>query len=285
MFGYLFPTKEMLTLDQRKIFRDYYCSICISHKYRYGFPSIFLNNYDLAIFAIILNIYNDHISDCGNCGKRIENKKEKFSSTKWLELVDFNVNLVRKKLDDDFLDHPTTKAIIFKATTFPIFLQSKHKNSDLYSTFDKEYAIFRKTEEQKPDLEEMIKAYDIFIYNTFSRISYAKSPHIELLIALNRWIFCIDAVDDFDDDLKYACYNPYVTYSGTSSKIEFLANYKYNLSEEYNDLHSGILDAYRKCSYPRKNRIILDNIIYQTLPKVTSVILNNGKLDKKRRLL
>ncbi len=54
MFGYLFITKELLTLPEKKIFRNYFCALCLAHQYRYGKLSAYFNNYDMGVFAIVL---------------------------------------------------------------------------------------------------------------------------------------------------------------------------------------------------------------------------------------
>lgn len=285
MFGYLFPTKESLTLEQRKIFRDYYCSICLSHRYRYGLPSILFNNYDIAVFGIVLNLYNDHIAECGNCGKRIHNKSQKFSAKKWSDIVDYNVNLVRKKIDDDISDQKNPKTALLKLASYPIFVQCKQMNAALYSLFEEEYDRYIKVEQQKPPFSEIVNAYERFVKNTFAGLAFVKSPHLELLVSLNRWIYWIDAVNDFDEDSRNSCYNPYVIHSGQLTKLDFLRNLKEGLLDDYELLIGGIRQAYANCGYPRKNRIILENIIGDTIPKVTNVILSNGALEKRRKLL
>lgn len=285
MFGYLFPTKSTLSLSERKIFRDYYCSICLAHFFRYGYIATLLNNYDIGVFAIVLNVYNDRILECGNCGKRITKKKEKFSAPKWAELVDLNINLVRKKMDDDIKDHLSGITILRKLPFLNIFNRCKKNNPDQFSVFNSEYEKFNRFESEKLNLIDILECYENFVRNSFGTLSYINLDHLELLVALNRWIYWIDAIEDYDKDKINQNYNPLHQGNSTVDKTEFLLDNIDRLTEFGEELEFSIIDAYGKCSYPRKSKIILDNIIKETVPQTTMKVLHKQPLEKKRRLL
>lgn len=284
MFGYLFPEKEYLTLPEKKIFRDYFCTLCLGHRYRYGILSTFMNNYDLGIFAIILNLYGEKIETCGKCGKYVENRKEKFTAAKWRNIIDFNINLVRKKLEDDTRDKPNLLSRIKMLGASEIFRKTKKINPDFYYLFDREFEKYLTIEKQKPDLHEILNAYEDFARNTFAAIPEAQQEYTNLFLAINRWIFWIDAIDDYDADKKEGSYNPYFQ-KYYENKDQFLQNNMLELLEEYKEIKRNIIKSYSLCSYPKQNQIILENIINHTIRKTTRVILENKEMGKKRRLL
>ena len=243
-----------------------------------------MNNYDLGVFAIILNLYGENIENCGKCGKYVENKKEKFTKEKWQNIIDFNINLVRKKLEDDIRDKANFYSRIKILGVSKIFRKTQDSNSDFYNLFDTEFNKYLAVEGQKPGLYEILDAYEKFARNTFSAIPEAQPEYTNLFTAINRWIYWIDAIDDYDVDKTQGSYNPFFK-KNYENKEQFLHNNMLQLLEEYQEIKGNITKAYSLCSYPKQNQIILENIINHTIRNTTRVILENKEIVKKRRLL
>lgn len=285
MFGYLFPTKSLLTMSEKKIFRNYFCTLCLAHNYRYGMLAPALNNFDIGTFAIILDLYGDKIENCGKCGKYIANRREKFTTKKWAEIVDYNVNLVRKKIEDDLTDKAGVQATSVHLATKHIFNKCKRNSRDLYTLFDTEFDKYMIVESEKPQINEMLHSYEEFARNTFGALDRVKSEQVELFVAMNRWIYWIDAIDDYDEDLRSGSFNPYVCYRNSDSKSQFLKDHMLQLIDMYESLKESIEIAYSRCFYPPENKVILENIINHTIRNTTKLILENRSLPKRRRLL
>lgn len=285
MFGYLFPTKELLSLAERKIFRDYFCTLCFAHRYRYGELSRLMNNFDITFFAIVLNKYGERIEECGDCCKRVKQRKEKFTDEKWTDMVDFNINLVRKKIEDDLNDQPTLISASKVLLLQEVFTKSKRNNPLLHCTFNKEYSNFQELEKSNPSIDEILDGYETFARNTLAEISGVSLEQMNLYLAINKWIYWIDAVNDFDIDFQKKSYNPYIQKGGEINKTQFLQNRTLYLLDSYNSIHHSIVAAYNRCSYPLSNRIIIENIINCSIPSTTKIILENGSIPRRRRLL
>jgi len=285
MFGYLFPTKEVLSLAERKIFRDYFCTLCFTHKYSYGELYRFLNNFDITFFAIILNLYGEKIEECGQCCKRVKDRKEKFTQKKWTNMVDYNINLVRKKIEDDMIDQPTIESSGKAMLLREVFKKSQKRNPLLYDVFNHEFSIFQNLENSNPLIDEILDGYEVFAKNTITIIGGVCQEHMDLYLAINRWIYWIDAINDFDADLHKKSYNPYIQKGGESNKAQFLQNNTLCLLNSYKSIHQNIINAYNNCTYPNSNRIIIENIIDISIPTTTRTILLNGSIQKRRKLL
>jgi hypothetical protein len=285
MFGYLFLTKELLTLPERKIFRNYVCTLCLAHQYRYGKPSALLNNYDMGVFAIVLNLYGDQIENCGKCGKHVVQRRSKFTERKWGDIVDYNINLVRKKMEDDLHDKSNLKAKGLFVIASGIFKKTRNYNPFLYDLFDEEFDKFLNVETKKPGLDEILDTYDTFARNTFCVLNGVKPAELDFFASLNRWIYWIDAVQDYDEDIKNGSYNPLIREFRSRNKAEMLKNNMSRLLDDYEALRKTINTAYCRIEYPRENRIILENIIQHTIKNTTKLILENGSIPKRRRLL
>jgi len=285
MFGYLFITKELLTLPEKKIFRNYFCALCLAHQYRYGKLSAYFNNYDMGVFAIVLNLYGSQIENCGKCGKYVANRRTKFTKRKWADMVDFNINLIRKKMEDDLHDKSDLKAKALYLGASGVFNRCKKYNPFLYDLFDEEFQAFMLIESKRPEMAEILAAYETFARHTFGVLGGIQPEQLDLFAALNRWIYWIDAVNDIDEDAKSGRYNPLIREYGATNKAQFLDNNMLRLVSDYEIHKMTIEKAYSSCVYPRDNSIILENIIRHTIKITTKLILENGNVPKKRRLL
>ena len=269
MFGYLFLTKELLSMAEKKIYRNYFCTLCLAHKYRYGNISILFNNYDLGVFSIILDLYGDKIEDCGRCGKYVRNKREKFSEKKWGYLVDYNINLVRKKLEDDLDDNPNFHKRVKSLGAKKIFEKCKQNNHYFYNVFDVEFMKYMAIESSNPNLCVILDAYETFARKTFGVLAYAKKEQINLFASINRWLYWIDAINDYDEDIKYRNYNPFVRHGRSANKPQFLENNMLHLLDAYEEHKQAIVSTYSKCSFSQESSIIIENIIFHSIRNTT----------------
>jgi hypothetical protein len=285
MFGYLFPTKEILTITERKIFRDYYCTLCLAHRYRYGRFSSLLNNFDMGIFAIVLNLYENDIEDCARCGKKVKNRKEKFTEKKWGDIVDYSINLIRKKIEDDLIDNPNSRTKILYLIAKGIFRRCRRNNQELYDAFDEEYSYFTKAEAQNLNIDEILDAYESFSRNTLTVLGCDQPEQVNLFASLNRWVYWIDAINDYDEDLNNGTYNPYISINESICKSKFLENNMLHLINDYEAHKRNIASKYSKCLYSINNSIIIENVINHTIKNTTKLILENNNLPKRRKLL
>lgn len=99
---------------------------------------------------------------------------------------------------------------------------------------------------------------------------------------LGRWIYMVDALDDLKDDIKNNKYNP----------IKYAFNYN---GEDVDDFNKRIVDNIRFMLYSylenitkvyelldiKKNKGILDNIIYLSLADKTEKVLKGEKINEK----
>ena len=288
VFGYFFPAQEHLRLGERKIFRNYFCSLCLAHKYKYGRISMLLNNYDVAFITICLGISGDDVEDCGKCGKYICNRKEKFNSNPWSDLADYNINLIRKKLDDDILDNKSLSATTKKKLGSWIFSKCKKSNINLYNAFDIAFDKFLELEKSNADIETMMDGSADFIAHTVLQIYKPAAEQLAFLKSIMRWLYWIDAVNDYEDDLKNNSFNPLARNKDRDTRQDLFL--EYNMTElvnSYLSIKEQINNAYSACAgyYSPDSRIIIENMINYTLGDISKRILSNQPLKKKGRLL
>ena len=110
-----------------------------------------------------------------------------------------------------------------------------------------------------------------------------------LCYAIGKWIYLIDALDDYDKDKKKGAYNPFLLAYGADSRRALLAG-------EHGDevrfvFHAVFFDIRENLSQLefRFNRDLSDNILLRGLPMVTKRIMDgcgvSGKCKKTDKTL
>ena len=286
MFGYLFPQKERLQLCERKIFRNYFCSLCLAQRYCYGRIATLFNNYEIAFLSIVMQAYGNDAADCGRCGKYLPDRKDRFTQQPWSSLADYNVNMIRIKLDDDIQDEYSARAFLLKIACMGIFRKSQKRNRALYEACNDAFKAINDAERSSCGIWEMMDLYASFIEKTIQTILSPDPDHLQLLKAIARWLYWIDAVQDYEGNLKRHCFNPLIQNRKREATQELFLTYNSStLVHDFIKLKDDIDCAYARCHYAANNRVIIENIIDYTIVDVTKRILSNQPLKKKGRLL
>lgn len=104
-----------------------------------------------------------------------------------------------------------------------------------------------------------------------------------LLYYLGKWIYLIDALDDYDKDIKEKNYNPIYYSFGKISDFKTLAMERgEDLSFLFSDIFSGLKEAFSDIEF-KFDSALLGNIILRGIPTVTSKTFNKtNKEDKKK---
>ena len=105
-----------------------------------------------------------------------------------------------------------------------------------------------------------------------------------LFYAIGKWIYLIDALDDYDKDKKKGAYNPFVLAYGAESREKLLCGEKGDeVRFAFNALFFDIRENLSHIEFPF-NRDLLDNILLRGLPMMTKRIMSGcGCKDKKQK--
>jgi hypothetical protein len=283
MFGYVRPLKAELKVREFEIFRSYYCGICnvIGKKSKI---SRLMITYDMTFLALLLSsLYEEK-----------ENLNKKFCPYKmryvpvmpentYIEYAaDLNILLGNRKLIDNYIDN--RNYFYFIASKF---IRSKNMNifvPDKIKKVDSCLDTIRKLENQKCSSIDEISHYFAVLTSEIFPIYNDESGKILKILGYNigKWIYTIDAYNDLENDIKQNHYNPFVynfNYIG-SNVIEF----KKSMKDEIQFSLLKCLDEASKAFELldiKKNRGILENVIYLGLNRTTEIILEGRILNEK----
>ncbi len=288
MFGYIQPDIPYMYIKDQTLYKAAYCGLCKSIGNACGNISRFALSYDMAFLSVLLhNIMNtDLIIEKKRCA----------------------VHLIRKRpiANDDFI----TTAVACLNTAFTYYklsddIQDENKGRIKRSLFNKGY---KRTLKKHPKIAEIIKKHmsdlQTLENKNVASLDMAADP-FGLMIAdlsdyvlgdykteytrrlcysIGKWVYLIDALDDYDKDIKKKNYNPFIACFNKTCKKDML---KEN-GEEIDFVFKSVFAENAECVKNIKfyfNHDLTDNIILRGMPSATARIRAGKCMCKTKKEL
>lgn len=280
MFGYILPDKPYLYLKDDTLYNSLYCGICKSLKKETGQLSRFTLSYDMAFMsALAHNIMGVDVTiEKKNCiahpiKKRPIAKTDEITST----LASLNVILAYYKLKDDVLDENkgNFKSAVFKKA----YKKAKKKYPEIDLTVKNCYGDLLKLEKDNSDsidivadpFAEMLKKISTLVFK-----DKASEYTENLVYAIGKWIYLIDALDDYDKDIKNKNFNVFYNSYKCRDYSELISKHEQDIVFVFSTIFVMISENYSKI--PMKyNTDLVANIIMRGIPSKTKQIIDKGK--------
>lgn len=275
MFGYLKPDLPYLYLKDDKLYKSLYCGVCKSIGKTCGEMARMSLTYDVAFLsAVAHNIL----------GKDVEIKNKR-CALHWIKprpvaskddltvlLANVNVLLAYYKIEDDILDNNrgrTKRLFVMRG-----YKRAKKAFPEVDQIIKLSYNELRKLEKNEENVldrvcepfSDMMRKLSVRILENFSTFESE-----QLFYFIGKWIYLIDALDDYDKDLKQKNFNPlYSPYKAESAK-DLLKNFGKEISFVFNDVLQNITFYFSKieCKF---NKDLISNIILRGIPGQTQTI-------------
>ena len=274
MFGYIRYTPCGHKQNEKDDYKGYYCGLCKSIRSSYGHPAGLLLSYDTTFLAILL--------DGLSCGPR-KIKKEScllHPLRKRLvirsEAVDYaaavTLLLSYYKMEDNRRDVSFLWALPLLAL-FPLKKRALKRISPRGNSADKAFStLFTLEEFSEFTPEERASAFGTILGEiTAAYHDQDGRYHTPLFNAgfhLGRWIYYIDALDDYDKDLKKNKYNPLLFLFPDTSREKIKNSMSIALQSELFALSRSL----EQISLAR-NKALVETLVYQGLNTMTDRIL------------
>ena len=264
MFGYVNAFQDELKIKDYKVFKAYYCGLCKQQGKLCGSVTRLGLTYDFAVLAIIL----DAIAETGceiTPGKCMLHPFQKRAIAGECDALTYcaymSVALSYYKMKDDVRDGGFSKTL----PVMPFFGSAAKKIAKLYSekTAKIEKYLDNITKLEKAGCKEIdLPSYEFgqLMAELFDKDNNNIVLH-QMGYNIGRWIYIIDAIDDFEKDTEKGRYNPFETKEDIKNSLNSLW---YNMSE--------IAAAYELLDIKR-NKAIIDNVIYLGIKNKTNTIL------------
>jgi len=216
MFGYIRPMQGELKVRELERFKACYCGLCHTLGQKYGLISRFILNYDFVFLAMLLWSGEDElIIKRKRCIASPFRRKHYCSQCTALDRsAGYSVILTWWKLCDSIADEPFFRALPYRG--LKLLLSGAYKKAaGEFPGFDSAVRneIYSLIEYEKSSADSLDGAADKFALilkaaAPESLPSNVQRPMLELLYHLGRWIYIVDACDDYTDDSRAGLYNP-----------------------------------------------------------------------------
>lgn len=283
MFGYVAPFKPELKIREYDIFKAYYCGLCrdIGHK---SYVSKMTLTYDMSFLAVLLSsIYLDRVGTKKEFCPFKMKKVEMVDKNPFLEYAaEMNILLSNRKFLDDYRDDKSFKALIaskvFKLKKYDCATKDKIDKIDFY------LSEINSLEKDKSGNLDEIGGYFGEITSEIFGIYEDENKKLLNFIGYNigKWIYTLDAYDDLVKDISSRNYNPLIYRFNFENKspLEFKNEIKENIQFVLIKCLDEISKAYDLLNI-KKNKGILENIIYLGMERKTASVLEGSCCNEK----
>ena len=261
MFGYVNVLKDELKIKEYASYRAVYCGVCTACGKKLSHASKLGLSYDAAFAALLLmSVTGENIrTEKRRCLANPLKKRQYITS----ESIDYAASawavLAYYKFLDDWRDNKNIKGLLGMA----LFTRAKRKAAKEFPCLAEKIdsGIKKLSELEKNNCSDIDLPAAIFgeMLAACLAPSYVGAENLRQLNEigknLGRWIYLMDAADDFDKDKKCGNYNPLVlNYKNKKEAIEKSAEHMtYTLSSMA--LSYELLEI-------KSNKPLLDNIFY-----------------------
>ncbi len=221
MFGYLKPYKPYLLVKDYELYKSVYCGLCKKLSEEYGMLSTMVLSYDCTCYALLAmglngrceNVTRKHCT-CNPLKKCLYctggNNELSLASA-------ITVVTVYYKLEDDIKDSSFIKSL--PSRFLKLFASSWRKKSlKKYPEVDKIVGElnenqYKAEQIEKPNIDESAEPTAVMMKKLMlllAKTDIEKAVFGEFGYFLGKWVYLMDAADDYDKDLKNGSFNPFV---------------------------------------------------------------------------
>ncbi len=284
MFGYLQIHKDELKVKEYEAYKSVYCGLCKQLGRDYGFLTRLILSYDCTFYAILLMSLKRSctgFSD-GRC-KFNPLKKCKFADCKdnaYSKASALSVISAYYKVVDDIDDSGFFKRIALKIAK-PFFGRRQKKAARRFPEI--ENIVSEMMKNQKAAENDELVTIDKAANPTAKMISdlaaleggndLQKRVLSEFGYQIGRWVYLIDAADDYEKDKKSGNFNPFIK-ADINDKDYINSVLSQSLARAY--------DAYNLLDIIDFKPII-DNMMLYGFPNKQNAVLNNRQEVKNEQ--
>lgn len=277
MFGYVRADTPYLYIKDDNLYKAAYCGVCKAIGKVCGMTARMGLSYDVTFFSVLLhNISGKDLTvENSRCAAHCVGKKRPMAQTDELTeaLGAVNTVLAYLKYDDDVKDEKKGrgKRLWFKSG----FRRAKKAFPQLTETLIKDFAAQRTAEENggtdsvdraaDATATAMADVSDLLLKD--KKTNYTRN----LFYALGKWIYLIDALDDYDKDKKSGSYNVFFRAFGAKDGATLLKEHASEIDFIFNSLFYDIRENTAEIRF-YFNRDLTDNILLRGLPAKTKEV-------------
>lgn len=275
MLGYVVINKNLLSEEDFDVYRGYYCGVCKSIGRRYGQIPRLVLSYDIVFLAMVLSSMSESEIDLirEHCIIHPVSKNPVIKNDEALDYAgDMLILLAYYNFLDDKEDEHKVRGTLGSGALKGSVKKLKKKYPEIAQSIDENLSKLSKLEKEKSDsIDLTCEAFGNVLKDVFAGYPSIQSESEKRILEnlgynLGRWIYIMDALDDYEDDKKSGSYNPLIYRAqGLDGLEDVIYNYLGHVSSSLD-----LLDI-------KKNKGIIDNIVMLGLRGRTDGLLKKGE--------
>ena len=285
MFGYVRTDTPYLYIKDDRLYRAMYCGVCKGIAETSGNAARMGLSYDVTFLSVILhNILGVDVKiekqHCLTHCIRTRDMAEVDELTRQLGAL--NTILVYYKYTDDIQDGDKGrgKRLWFKKG----FKRASKKYPEIARIVRDNLALQEQAEKAKTDSVDRAADATANMLAEFCDYALGEKKSVythNLFYAVGKWIYLIDALDDYDKDKKKGAYNPFLlAYQAECKKSLMEGKHAEEIAFIFRSLFYDIGENLSQIPF-HFNRDLSDNILLRGLPMMTKRIMEGKTCDGK----
>ncbi len=281
MFGYVKTDLPNMYVKDTVLYRSMYCGLCKGIGKCCNQRARLALNYDLTFLSVLVHNLLD---------VDVEVKKQR-CAVHWFirrpiakvdeiteRIACLNVILAYYKCNDDVIDNGKGK--IKRSLFKKAYKKAVKREPELDKIVKKRYDELLKYERKNCDSIDIASdPFGKMMQEIMNELLQDKSTDNTSALAYNlgKWIYLIDALDDFDKDKKKNNFNVFVNvYEKATDKKSLIDNNREDIELIFSTILSDIINLARSLEY-KFNHDLTDNILLRGLTCQTKKIMENEK--------
>ena len=277
MFGYFRFLNQYSDYQTQKVYKNYYCGVCFALDMHYGALSRMLLSYDVTILAIALHAHPEPLCDKLKCTGCKKCKQVYFQSEEWKKIAAVNILLAAEKMSDDIADERSAKAAIGAFCYRKVIRKAKEDYPQIYHAIHDGYKGIQAAERENCSALQIADRFADMMAGILDAGFRVSDTIREYVRQIARWLYFIDALDDYDEDLKKHRFNPIAT-PERSCKVYLQTCYP-QLQQMLQSLYAQYDSLCTQLQDTAEGRILI-SILKNSIPAVTATVLHRQPLPE-----
>ena len=281
MFGYIKTDMPNMYVKDTILYQAMYCGLCKGLGKTCGQNARLVLNYDLTFLSVLLhNLKNLDVKvEKQHCVIHPIRKKPIAVCDELTERIAcLNVILAYYKLSDDVIDNK--KGRLKRSFFIGAYKKAKKLEPQLDKIVKERYDALLELEKLACDsIDRIADPFGKMMQEIVEVLlgELATDSVKELSYYLGKWIYLIDALDDFDKDKKKKNFNVFINaYSEITTKQELIEKNGQDLIVVFASVVNKISELAKELDY-KFNHDLTDNVLFRGIIAQTKRIMENQK--------
>lgn len=272
MFGYISPDRPYLFIKDEELYKAIYCGLCKSIGKGCGQAARTALTYDMTfVSALVHNIRHEDVEiKKAHCALHIIKRRpiaKTDETTVTLGMI--NTVLAYYKLLDDKADGD--KKAILRHLYKKGVRRARKKNPEIVKIIDEEMKAQRELEKAGCAVIDMACEPSARMLERLSCLAlgeYSTPVTQGLFYDIGKWVYLVDALDDYDKDVKKHRYNVLYNAFESPTAKEAIEKNRDEIYFIFNSLFADMQGRLKDIDF-KFNHDLTDNIILRGIPLVT----------------